>query len=299
VIYVGVILVAVGLAYVISSLVAGHYASKEDAQYRLTAPKAKSKASKLSFSKISIAGGILIAVIVFSFTHSLINGIIFGVGVTIALALNNDQAKDKLIEIQAVITYAQTVFPLLTSTMANTVVAERAAVALPPKMRALMIESIQDANTRNLSMREAMLMFAAKQQSQEIDVVMSVVAASFSANSEGFRRSSGDVVVKVFQKSLEEIASTVNSRHEVLLAGKLITFGIPALFVFMNTMFAGHFAPPAIDYTLAAAGMSLIVVASAVLSAILSRPLSSKRLIENDVLEEQIRAKTTILEDLS
>jgi len=298
-VYVGVILIALGAAYAISSMVVGHYVAKEEAQYSITAPNSKKPSIRLMPTKTGVIAGVVTFGVVLVAMQSLPIAFIFGVAIAIALTLSKDQARAKIAQLQAVIVYAQTVFPLLTSSMSNTVVAERASVALPPPMRAVMTESIQQANTRNLSMREAMLMFASKMQNQEIDVVMSVVASSFSASSEGFKRSSGDVVVKIFQQSLEQIASTVRSRQGVMTAGKMVTFGAPALLVFMNVLFKGGFTPIASDEILAAVVIAIMVVGSAAGSAMLSRPLSNKRLIEDTVLEQQIRAKTQIVEDLA
>jgi hypothetical protein len=271
--------------------------AKEENQYTLVTPKSKTSKTIVTTGKLPIAVGVGFFVASFLISHSLVVGIIFGVAVGVALILSADKTRAKVTDIQAVITYAQTVFPLLTSAMSNTSVAERASVALPPKMRAEMANALQEANTSNLSMRDAMLLFAAKVQSQEVDVVMAVVAASFSASSEGFRRSSGEVVVKLFQQALEQISATIRARQDVVLAGKLVIFGAPGIYLLLESLVGSSIPASSSLLLFSALAVGVIVIASAFLSSIVGKPIETHRLIEDAILEKQLLAKTAVVED--
>jgi hypothetical protein len=145
--------------------------------------------------------------------------------------------------------------------------------------------------------REAALLFASRQGSKEIDVIMAIVASAFGTSGVGFSRSTGDVAVNIFRRSINQIADVVKQQAGLFTSAKIMLYGIPVIYIFFAHIQGGLSGVSSSGSILGEvsiyAGAALVIIDSA-LSRVLLRPKTSVRLIEPDALERQINAQLSV-----
>jgi hypothetical protein len=295
-VYLFIVLIALGGAWIASTVIVGRVAAQPTE--KLSFAKSKTRTKIDFFNKTALIGGAATVLAFVLIVGLLQEGILFGVAVYIGtLLLARSANKAKLQDLQDILSFAQTVFPLLTSEMGNSNVATNAAVALPPAKQESLLQAIKDAENSKLSVREAVLLFASREGSKEIDVIMAIVASAFGTSGVGFSRSTGDVAVNIFRRSINQIADVVKQQSGLFTSAKIMLYGIPVIYIFFAHIESGLPGVSAGGSVLGAistyAGAALVII-DAALSRILLRPKTSIRLIEPDVLERQINAQLSV-----
>jgi len=295
--YVFILIIAVGIAWIASIIATGVTASKSKSK---TVHTKENKKPFKPFTKRALLFGVLFFVLFTFVIHSLFEGIMYGVATYFASLMVEDIGLgDKLSELQAVLGYAQTVFPLLGSNLSNGVVSQQASISLPTEMRGRLQQARNDVDDGNE--KDALLLFAAREGSKEIDIIASIVSSAFGTDGTKFNRESGEVAISIFTRSIDMISKTMASQRDAVSTARFLVFMLPAVSLFLGlfgVIGGGASNPLTASSPLTLIGPvmgAIILVISSIMARKMLKPRVEVRLIEPEVVFARLESRRTML----
>jgi len=243
--------------------------------------------------KWAIVAGVL-GFLILPKTGSLILVIIVGLCVYIALLMVSANPNETKIEdVEAILVFAETVFPLLGSSLSLNSVLDQSSVALSPKLRSDWEEVRKYADQNGLRQSQIMHLFAIMENSSEIDLIMSIMAITFDLGSESIDDKIGQTVIDILNGALSGLQQAQRDRQELMLGGKIISMiGVGLLELIMYT--TSSLVPGAWNTSLAAVVIvlvSLMTIGAAAIFRRLARPRASIRLVDPEYVMRNLRQK--------
>jgi len=292
--YLFILLIAVSGAYIAMSLYSNRMDSKiEDTDAVLHGLLREGGVkSPFNFSSKTLIISLVFAAGAFIPTGSLIIAVIIGVITYISVSfVSLGAANSRAEDIEAMLVFAQTVFPLMSSPLARGAILDQASSVLTPKLRKDLEEVRQYGSLNSLTQAQTMHLFAAMENSSEIDLIMTIMAISFDIGTTSLDTSVGDSVVSILNESLDGLMRVIQDRQELLLAGKIIVYGglgmLDVVMIGMEGMVPGvwHTVFGQVFTVLSA----LIVLGAATVFRTLAKPRTTLRLIDANYVNRNIQ----------
>lgn len=290
----GIVLVAVGAGYALSVSWPVRTAYKPtDALIGLR--KSSGKKTGLHIKPITFVTAAVYAAGVLVFTGNLYTTIVVLVGSWLSFNLAaSDSMSTRIDDLRSVLTFAETIFPMLRSQLSRTSVLEQASISLPPKMRQLLEESVEYCATNKLSQRSALHLFAALEGSPEIDLIMGVTGIAFDVGNESIGGQLAETVTQTFKVSIDSLSKTVADRSELTLTGKMAAYVGFGVIVFLMMVTASSFptAWTGVVGDVSVTAASALLVAASLTMKMVARPRSQPRLIDSDVVLRDLESRS-------
>lgn len=292
--YLFVLLIAVAGAYIVTTLYTNKIAVKRDDTDAVLRGLLKEKARKqrLSFSPKLLIPAIILGLGALIPTGNLIIALAVGIiayvsGGFVSLGSTKSKAED----IEAVLVFAQTVFPLLSSPLSRGAILDQSSVVLTPQLRKDLEEVRQYGSHNSLSQAQIMHLFAAMEDSSDIDLIMAILAISFDIGTTSVDSSVGESVISILNESLDSLMRVIQDRQELLLAGKIIVYGglgmLDVLMIALGGMAPGVWSSGLGDTFVILS--ALIVLGASTLFKVLAKPRTALRLIDSEYVKRNIQ----------
>ncbi|WP_276972097.1 hypothetical protein [Ferrimicrobium acidiphilum] len=246
----------------------------------------------LRFSRTWFVVAAVIGALIFPPTGSLFLSVFVGIAIYVSLMLVTANATTARIEdIEAVLVFAQTVFPLLSSPLSRGAVLDQASVALTPRLRRDLEEVRKYGSQNALTQSQVMHLFAVMEDSAEIDIIMAVMAITFDIGSESLDEDIGNTVVEILNGALDGLTQVQKDRQELLLAGKMIVIGGIGMLEFLMYALGGLVGDPwrSLLGEIIIVLVSLLVLGASAIFKRLSRSRVALRLIDGEYVLRKIR----------
>jgi hypothetical protein len=292
--YLFILIIAAAGAYIVTTLYTNNVAAKRDDTDAVLRGLLKEKGGKshLAFSWKLLIPAVLFGVGAFVPTGNLIIGLIVGVITYVSGGfVNLGSTKARAADIEAILVFAQTVFPLLASPLSRGAILDQSSVVLTPQLKKDLEEVRQYGSHNSLTQAQIMHLFAAMEDSSEIDLIMAILAISFDIGTTSIDRSVGESVVSILNESLDGLLRVIQDRQELLLAGKIIVYGgLGMLDIIMIAL--GGMAPGVWSSALGDAFVivsALIVFGASSVFKVLAKPRTTLRLIDSEYVRRNIQ----------
>lgn len=292
--YLFILLIAASGAYIVMSL----YANRMDAKIEDTDAvlhgllREGGSKSPFRFSSTLLIVSAVLAIGAFIPSGSLIIALVVGaITYVSATFVSMGAANNRADDIEAMLVFAQTVFPLMSSPLARGAILDQASSVLTPKLRKDLEEVRQYGSHNSLTQAQIMHLFAAMENSSEIDLIMAIMAISFDIGTTSLDASVGDSVVSILNESLDGLMRVIQDRQELLLAGKIIVYGgigmLDVVMIGMEGMVPGvwHTGLGQVFTVISA----LVVLGAATMFRTLAKPRTTLRLIDANYVNRNIQ----------
>lgn len=292
--YIFILIIAVAGAYIVTTLYTNNVASKRDNTDAVLQGLLKEKGvkSRLAFSWKLLIPAIILGFGAFLPTGSLIIGVIVGAITYVSGGfVNLGSTKARAADIEAILVFAQTVFPLLASPLSRGAILDQSSVVLTPQLKKDLEEVRQYGSHNSLTQAQMMHLFAAMEDSSEIDLIMAILAISFDIGTTSIDRSVGESVVSILNESLDGLLRVIQDRQELLLAGKIIVYGglgmLDIIMIALGGMAPGVWSSALGDTFVIIS--AVIVFGASLLFKTLAKPRTTLRLIDSEYVRRNIQ----------
>lgn len=292
--YVFLLIFALAGAYLVMSIYDNAVSKRDDPTNTVLNSLAKERGQSkwLHFSRTGAIIAVILGALIIPDTGSLLLGIFVGATVYLSwLLVTANATTARMGDIEAVLIFAQTVFPLLSSPLSRGAVLDQASVALTPRLRHDFEEARKYGEQNFLTQAQVMRLFAVMEDSAEIDIIMAIMAITFDIGSESLDASVGETVVDILNGALDGLNNVQQDRQELMLAGKMIAVGGIAMLEFLmyalNGLVGNAWHSGLGEVVIVV--VSLILLGASALFKRMSRARTSLRLIDGEYVSRQIR----------